>query len=98
MATNSRLDHWTTALAQQLAAEFDLDAEVLGAVDVPMLLDVARDSAHNVLRPAAPITTFLVGYAAGCAGGGPDALARAARTATEFAVGWAGPSADGPMG
>jgi len=31
----------------------------------PLLLDLARDAAHSVMRPAAPVTTFLVGYAAG---------------------------------
>lgn len=31
-----------------------------------LLLDLARDVAHGVERPAAPLTTFVVGYAAGC--------------------------------
>ena len=30
-----------------------------------MLLDLARDAAHGVERPAAPLTTFLVGVAVG---------------------------------
>ena len=29
------------------------------------LLDLARDAAHEVERPAAPLTTFLVGVAVG---------------------------------
>jgi hypothetical protein len=82
------LDDWTAALAERLAAELDLDVATLLDVDVAMLLDVARDAAHHVVRPAAPITTFLVGYAAGCRGDGPDALARAARAATDLALGW----------
>jgi molybdopterin-guanine dinucleotide biosynthesis protein A len=32
-------------------------------VDVDLLLEVARDAAHNVTRPAAPITTYLLGIA-----------------------------------
>jgi molybdopterin-guanine dinucleotide biosynthesis protein A len=32
-------------------------------VDVDLLLDVARDAAHNVTRPAAPVTTYLLGIA-----------------------------------
>ena len=57
------LDDWVAALA----AELDVDP---AAVDVRHLLDVARDAAHQVDRPAAPLTTFLVGYAAGLRGGG----------------------------
>jgi hypothetical protein len=30
-----------------------------------VVLDVAREVAHNVLRPAAPVTTFLLGVAVG---------------------------------
>lgn len=48
------------------------------AVDVPDLLDLARDAAHQVARPAAPLTTFLVGYAAAAQGGGPAAVKEAA--------------------
>jgi hypothetical protein len=59
----------------------DLDAwlrELCLALDVPcelaeqraLLLDVAREAAHGVMRPAAPLTTFLVGYAAGRAASG----------------------------
>jgi hypothetical protein len=32
---------------------------------VKVILDIARDAAHGVERPAAPVTTFLLGYAAG---------------------------------
>jgi len=39
----------------------DLDLEV----DEALVLDLARDAAHAVARPAAPLTTFLLGYAAG---------------------------------
>lgn len=33
--------------------------------DVSVVLDVARDVARNVERPAAPLTTFLLGLAVG---------------------------------
>jgi hypothetical protein len=59
----------------------------LGLAAVPIerstLLALAGDAAHGVVRPAAPLTTFLAGYAAGLAGGDEDALARAVATATE---------------
>lgn len=74
------LDDWTAALARELSVDLD--------VDVGLLLDVARDAAHSVERPAAPVTTFLVGYAAALAGGGPDAVARAAERASALARGW----------
>lgn len=50
------LDAWVRALATELGVA----AEV---VDVAGLLDVARDAAHGVARPATPLTTFLLGYA-----------------------------------
>ena len=31
--------------------------------DVASILDVARDAAHGVARPAAPVTTYLMGMA-----------------------------------
>ncbi|MFF6783744.1 DUF6457 domain-containing protein [Streptomyces sp. NPDC012510] len=58
-------------------------------VDRTLLLALAGDAAHGVARPAAPLTTFLVGYAAGQAGGGPDAVAAATRRAVELATQWA---------
>ena len=51
------LQSWTT----DLAAALGLSAEV----PIKGLLEVARDAAHGVERPAAPITTFLVGLAVG---------------------------------
>lgn len=33
------------------------------------MLDLAREAAHAVARPAAPLTTFLAGYALGAEGG-----------------------------
>jgi hypothetical protein len=72
------LDAWTTELAEALG----LDAAV---VDRNLLLDVARDAAHGVARPAAPLTTFLVGLAAGRAGGDAAAIRTAAATAQRLA-------------
>ena len=33
-----------------------------------VLLDLARVAAHSIARPAAPLTTFLAGYALGIGG------------------------------
>jgi hypothetical protein len=67
----------------ELAAALDLDPAL---VDRDLLLGVARDAAHGVARPAAPLTTFLVGLAAGRAGGGAEAVAAAAATAQRLAL------------
>ena len=70
------------AWVDELAAALDVDAS---AVDRDLLLDVARDAAHGVARPAAPLTTFLVGLAAGRAGGSAQDIAAAAATARRLA-------------
>ncbi|WP_031072039.1 NTP transferase domain-containing protein [Streptomyces sp. NRRL S-118] len=76
------LEEWITAVKAELGIELDVDTGVL--------LDLARDAAHGVARPAAPLTTFLVGYAAAKAGGdGPEAVAEAARKAAALADRWA---------
>lgn len=71
----------------ELATALGIDASDL---DRNLLLDVARDAAHGVARPAAPLTTFLVGYAAGQRGGGGEAVAEAAATAQRLAATRAG--------
>ena len=44
-----------------------------------LVLDLAREAAHGVARPAAPLTTFLAGYALGSGTGLEDLAALAAR-------------------
>lgn len=41
----------------------------LSAEQEALVLDLAREAAHGVARPAAPLTTFLAGYALGAEGG-----------------------------
>jgi NAD(P)H-hydrate repair Nnr-like enzyme with NAD(P)H-hydrate epimerase domain len=72
------LDAWI----EELASALGVDA---GALDRDLLLDVARDAAHAVARPAAPLTTFLVGLAAGRNGGDAAAVREAAVTASRHA-------------
>jgi len=55
--------------------------------DVDAVLDLAGDAAHGVVRPAAPVTTFLVGLAAGRAGATPESLAAAMAAAREQIAG-----------
>jgi Domain of unknown function (DUF6457) len=68
------LKQWLTTLSTELQiSDFVLDEDV-----VHIVLDLARDSAHEVERVAAPLTTFLVGIAVGRGA----ALGSAAATAT----------------
>ncbi|MGW1373408.1 DUF6457 domain-containing protein [Streptomyces sp. NPDC002446] len=73
------LDEWITAVKAELGIELD--------VDTAALLDLARDAAHGVARPAAPLTTFLIGYAAGRQGRDVKELSdRAAALASRWAA------------
>ncbi|HEY8827406.1 MAG TPA: DUF6457 domain-containing protein [Jatrophihabitantaceae bacterium] len=67
----------------ELAAALGVDP---AAVDRELVLDLARDAAHGIARPAAPLTTFLVGLAAGLGGGSADAVRQATATAQRLAV------------
>lgn len=65
----------------------DAVREALGldvTVDIDAVLDVARDAAHAVARPAAPVTTYLLGVAV-AQGADP---AQAAATITGLASSW----------
>ncbi|MFJ9563409.1 NTP transferase domain-containing protein [Streptomyces fuscichromogenes] len=75
------LDEWISAVKDELGIDLDVDTGVL--------LDLARDAAHGVARPAAPLTTFLVGYAAAQGKGGPEEVAAAAHKAAALALRWA---------
>ncbi|WAJ33688.1 DUF6457 domain-containing protein [Arthrobacter sp. FX8] len=74
------LDQWSHRLAQALQI-LDLN------MDQEMLLDLARKSSENVIHAAAPVTTFLVGYAAALeAGTGSAGNREAAAAAIEKAA------------
>ncbi|MEU3710351.1 NTP transferase domain-containing protein [Streptomyces catenulae] len=80
------LDEWITAVKAELGIELDVDTKAL--------LDLARDAAHGVARPAAPLTTFLIGYAAGRQGSGGD-VTDASRRIAALAERWAAENASG---
>jgi hypothetical protein len=61
------LDEWVAAVS----AEFGI-----GQIDVAEVLDLARDVAHGIARPAAPLTCLLVGLAASDASDLPPVIAR----------------------
>jgi Domain of unknown function (DUF6457) len=72
------LDDWAKELSEALGID-DL------AIPVSVILDVARDAAHSVARPAAPLTTFLVGFAAARRGGSAADVVAMAAVASQLA-------------
>ncbi|MEV4774633.1 DUF6457 domain-containing protein [Microbacterium sp. LWH12-1.2] len=50
------LDVWVAELADALGLE-------TAEVPTGLLLDVTREAAHAIIRPAGPLTTYLVGIA-----------------------------------
>jgi hypothetical protein len=73
----STLDEWISVAC----AELGLDP---ATVDVRAVLDLARDVAHGVERPAAPVTAYLVGVAAGQGRPAAEVCARL----SELAAAW----------
>lgn len=72
---------WIDAVSTELKIPSD--------VNVDLILDVARVAAHNVERPAAPVTTYLLGLLVG--GGGMDVNEAAAKI-QELASTWPKPA------
>jgi hypothetical protein len=54
----STLEQWIAVVCADLGLE-------TGTVDMRQVLDLARDVAHGVDRPAAPLTAYLMGVAVG---------------------------------
>ncbi len=58
----AQLDQWVS----ELLAAYELgDTEI----DIDQVLSLAGVAAHTIIRPAAPLTTYVAGYAAGLAVG-----------------------------
>jgi hypothetical protein len=65
----SEMDEWVA----EVTAELGLDAT---GVPVKEVLDVARDVAHNVLRPGAPVSAYLLGLAVAAGADPAEAAAK----------------------
>ncbi|WFF02092.1 DUF6457 domain-containing protein [Micromonospora sp. WMMD964] len=74
------MDDWVTAAC----AELELDP---AGVPVTAVLDLARDVAHQVLRPGAPVSAYLLGVAVGRGADPADAAARLRALAGSWPVG-----------
>ncbi len=79
----NRLDEWLAAAAAELGVEHPVDSR--------LLLDMTRDVAHCVERPAAPLTAYLLGLAVA---GGADTTEACARLSA-LAASWPAASAIG---
>lgn len=73
----NELDRWVAAAGAELGVSPE-------DVAVEAVLDVARDVAHNVIRPGAPVTAYLMGLAVG-RGADP---AEVAERVTALALDW----------
>ncbi len=81
------LERWIEAAC----AELGLDPAL---VDQRLLLDLTRIVAHSVDRPAAPLTAYLAGLAAGRG----ESLTGAVERLTVLAEGWPAPPEGPPAG
>jgi len=67
----SELQEWTDRVVAELGLPEGLDQD-----EIDLILDLARDSAHGVARPAAPLTTYLLGLAVGRGADRDEAVAQ----------------------
>jgi hypothetical protein len=72
----------------ELCDTLDVDAEV----DEALVLDLAASTARNVEKTAAPVTAYLLGFAAGAQDADPDAVEALAARAQALAEGWDRPA------
>ena len=77
----SGIDRWVMAVAEDLGL-------APNPADTRLILDMTKDVAHNVDRPAAPVTAYLVGMAV--ARGKP--LTQAVKCVHDLAIDWPGNS------
>lgn len=71
------LEDWIDATCLELGLDRD-------QIDRDLVLDLAKDVAHGVARPAAPLTAYLLGLAVGRGAAARDAAVRI----TQLAEGW----------
>ena len=70
------MDTWVQSVKSELGITAD--------VDTATILDVAKDAAHAVARPAAPVTTYLLGMAVAAGADAKEAAAKIAALAEQW--------------
>jgi hypothetical protein len=78
------LHDWIDELCDVLDVEAEVDEGLLG--------DLTKTAAHNVERLAAPVTAYLLGYAAGSRGADSEAVEALAARAQRLAESWDRPA------
>ena len=78
MGVMNALDEWAESVCRAL----DIDTAI--GADRAVVLDLARDVAHGVLRPAAPLTAYLLGVAVGRGADPSEAAAKVTALANEW--------------
>jgi len=73
----SDVERWSEVVAAELG--------ITSAVDVTAILELTKDVAHGVVRPAAPIAAYLLGLVAGA---DPAKEAEAEATIRRLAQEW----------
>ena len=71
------LEEWTALVCKELGID-------RSRVDRDAVLDLTKDVAHGVARPAAPLTAYLLGLAEGAGTASPDAAARLSALAADW--------------
>jgi hypothetical protein len=79
----STMSQWVAEVCRDLGLEL-ADQEAT----VNQVLDLTAEVAHGVARPAAPVTAFLIGLAAGRTADPDETVAELARTLGERAKTW----------
>lgn len=88
----SMMEDWVASVCEALKLPDQNATRGAEGSVVDAVLDLTKDVAHGVARPAAPVTAFLVGLAAGRAGGDPTAVREATEKVAAMAREWAGPA------
>lgn len=85
----STLSEWTESVCRELGITELVDADQA----TRLVLDLARDVAHGVARPAAPLTAYLLGLAAGRSTDPAESSAQLAERIRRLVESW---PVDGP--
>jgi uncharacterized protein DUF6457 len=81
------LERWLQAATEEAGAG-GADPSLLGQEAVDSVLDLAREAAHGVARPAAPLAAFAAGLALGRTNGSLDDLRQLVQRLSAMAEAW----------
>ncbi|OUC92542.1 hypothetical protein CA984_29710 [Streptosporangium minutum] len=71
------LTEWTELVCRELGVD-------PATIDRDALLDLTKEVAHGVTRPAAPLTAYVLGLAQGAGSAPPDAVERLTALARDW--------------